>query len=77
VYGMGSVARLLLPFLLKENVKIKAIVDRNLRDKYVEGIKVIRPCEVEEGEYVIVTPFIYKDEIEDELGDKCNLIFIG
>jgi len=78
LYGIGSIGKLILPFLLKENIKIKAIADKYTSSSYIEGIKVIHPNQINNGEYVIVTPFIYEEEIRQELEQKeCKLIFIS
>lgn len=76
LYGFGSIGRLILPFLLSENIKVKAIADKNLSGEWCGNVRVIKPDEIEDGETVIITPFVYKDEIKEELGDRCNLIFV-
>ncbi len=76
LYGYGSLAKLIAPFL-REN--IKAIIDTSFDKKieFVDGFKVIDIDDIIADDNVIVTPFLYQEEIKKCLEKKfCNIIDI-
>lgn len=73
LYGYGSLGKLILP-LIKESVT--AIIDGALtQNTYIEGIPTIPIDELPPSSDVIITPYIYAEEIIPKLKEKeCNYI---
>lgn len=76
IYGLGSIASIVIDEIEGSDIKIKFIADKN-NDSFIEDdVFVISPSEIinyyDDIDAIIVTPIAYYDEIYNEL-DKLNV----
>lgn|GEM_PF-2448765 len=69
IYGYGSFGKTLLKELVQDNVPIIGIVDKNITDNTIHDIAILKSGDLVRysGACVIVTPFLYYDNIKYDL----------
>ncbi|HCL4438287.1 TPA: glycosyl transferase [Clostridium botulinum] len=69
IYGLGYIGRLLIKQCLKNNVKIKCIIDNGITEKSFENIEVIKSSTLPEKEIelIVVTPIMSFEDIKSDL----------
>lgn len=68
IYGYGSIGQLILAYLKMKNIKVKAIIDKSLiNTTTINEYLILNMTELTEDDNVIITPFIYNNEIKKEL----------